>query len=488
MKKRTKKMFLFFTLAMCLITAIVPMTAYAAGMTYDKDNKCISGAFDTSGSEGITRIEIYVPNGFQYQDDNILLNDISSGTLYHLNGDLVTNQGTDANTEVRYGGIVPINDYQMNCIIYYIVSASDVSWELKINMADSLSECFVAKSKVPTNWETPYDAVITEPINLIQYFIDSNVSNFKSMDDVTALLNTQVQESAVDDSTFSGEVVEDEKKDPVVTLLIFMMGAVIFAIIVTIYFLKKESAKKEALRSERYVAKENEKVKREKIRETDELSELISSYDDEYVDEECEEKKKETNGDGSECVQQIERQPRIMPEYEGAQSGEPGKNPVQPNPYDSQGISQNSRPVHELNAPVPDMAFEQPISHVMENDMRMASPQGAPAPMPYIQRDAVQTYQPAMTNNQFYSQSQYLADGSHAQVEFGRSIQQQETPLPMGPQQQGQINQQQFGYQQNPNYNALTSQQQNYQHYQRVDQQATSAPQKKIPAFARKQG
>lgn len=474
MKKRTKKLFLFFTFALCLITAIVPIPAYAAGMTYDKDSRCISGTFDTSGSDGITRIEIYVPNAFQYQDDNILLNDISSGAIFHLNGDLVTNQGTDANTEVRYGGIVPINDYQMNCIIYYIVSASDISWEFKMNMEDGLSECFVAQSKVPTNWETPYDAVITEPITLIQYFIDSNTSTFTSMDDVNTLLNTQVQADAVDDSTFDGEVIEEKKNDPVITLLVSLMGIVVVAIGITFYLLKKESAKKEAVRSEKYVARENAKVKKKKNRENDELSELVSSYDEEYTDEddfEDEEKIRAEAGAGAE-------RPR---------SGEPTEKsqPVQPRTPDiSPEISQNEGRARELNAPVPDASYNQPGVSSQWQEQPMATVPTEPAPMPNVPQSSAQTYQPA-PNNQISSQNQYQNFGMAGQMNFGRSIQQQNT-LPIGPQYQDAVTQQQFGYSQNPYNEPSAKRQWDSQNNQRVNQQVQSSP-KKVPAFARKQ-
>lgn len=443
MKKRTKKLFLFFTFALCLIIAIVPIPAYAAGMTYDKDSRCISGTFDTSGSDGITRIEIYVPNAFQYQDDNILLNDISSGAIFHLNGDLVTNQGTDANTEVRYGGIVPINDYQMNCIIYYIVSASDVSWEFKMNMEDGLSECFVAQSKVPTNWETPYDAVITEPVTLIQYFIDSNTSTFTSMDDVNTLLNTQVQSDVVDDSTFDGEVIEEKKNDPVITLLVFLMGIVVVAIGITFYLLKKESAKKESIRSEKYVARENEKVKKKKNRENDELSELVSSYDDEYTDEDEEKTRAEAVAGAG--------RPR---------SGEPTEKsqPVQPRTPDIfPEISQNEGRARELNAPVPDASYNQPGVSSQWQEQPMATVPTEPAPMPNVPQSSAQTYQPA-PNNQISSQNQY----------------------------QDAVTQQQFGYSQNPYNEPSAKRQWDSQNNQRVNQQVQSSP-KKVPAFARKQ-
>lgn len=473
MKKRTKKLFLFFTFALCLITAIVPIPAYAAGMTYDKDSRCISGTFDTSGSDGITRIEIYVPNAFQYQDDNILLNDISSGAIFHLNGDLVTNQGTDANTEVRYGGIVPINDYQMNCIIYYIVSASDVSWEFKMNMEDGLSECFVAQSKVPTNWETPYDAVITEPVTLIQYFIDSNTSTFTSMDDVNTLLNTQVQSDVVDDSTFDGEVIEEKKNDPVITLLVFLIGIVVVAIGITFYLLKKESAKKESIRSEKYVARENEKVKKKKNRENDELSELVSSYDDEYTDEDDFEDEEKTR---AEAVAGAGR-PR---------SGEPTEKsqPIQPRTPDAfPDISQNEGRARELNAPVPDTSYNQSGIPSQRQGQPMATVPTEPAPMPNKPQSSAQTYHPA-PNNQIPSQNQYQNYDMAGQMDFGRSVQQQNT-LPIGPQYQDTVTQQQFGYSQNLYSNPSAKRQRDSQYHQRVNQQVPSP--KKVPAFARKQ-
>lgn len=483
MKKRTKKMFLILTLALTFMAAAIPDTVRAAEMTYDKNSKCISGSFDTIGSESITRIEIYVPNAFSYQDDNILLNDISSGALFHLNGDLVTNQGTKTSAEVRYGGIVPINEYQMNCVIYYIISATDISWELKINMTENLSECFVAESKVPTNWETPYDAVITSPIKLLQYFIDSNASSFKSMDDVNILLNAHVQTDAIDESTFDGEIVEEKKQDPFVTILIFAMGVVIVAIIITAYLLKKDGAKKETIRSEKYVAKENEKLKKKKVRENDELKELVSSYDDDYMDEDEEREKEEEEEEEEETAAGAGM----------AQSGEPAEQsqPVQPNIPDAfQGISPNTRPAHEQTAQVPDMAYGRTVTQgqVQGQMQPMASPPVTPATMPTLQQIPAQTYQPAPSPEQMLVQGHYPGYGIPGQNELGRSVQQQINPLLMGPQYQIPVNQQQQGFSQNPHYANFTNQQETIPNNQRVNQQVRPNPPKKVPAFARKQG
>lgn len=285
---KTKRSLAALSVAL-VITAMVPnVTTYAETsktFAYDSDNDILTGTLETSGSENISRLEFYFSNDYKYANEAVSLID-ESGNYYHLNADSVVMDGSsNGNTEVKYGGTIPVDSYNMNCVVYYVISDQPVSWTVNVIRDKELKECFVVESEVPENWGDTASAVITKPESIDLYFVDSNASSISSMKDIEAVVSSGAQEVSSPGSGFEGKKEDDKTTDPLMAIIIFFIIVTLIAIVVTYILLKKEKEKKENKRSEEYVKRANAQVKEKKENENEELKDLIRSYDDEYNDD-----------------------------------------------------------------------------------------------------------------------------------------------------------------------------------------------------------
>jgi hypothetical protein len=260
--------------------------ADSSAFSYDSASGMLSGEITTSGTDNITRLEFYFSNSYSYSDENVILIDKGSGSYVHLNADKVTTDGELSNdAEVAYGGTVPIDEYGMNCVIYYIITEGNMTWTVDVYRDSTLSECIVAESTVPATWQDTASAVITEPTGLDLYFVDTKTSIFTSLSQLGEVVKAQVQEVDTTTTEFQGETKVEDEQNPLKTLLLGLIGVVGVAIVVTGYFLKKEKKRKDTKRSEDYVRKQNEKVKKKKEMENDELKALVAQTEADYRDE-----------------------------------------------------------------------------------------------------------------------------------------------------------------------------------------------------------
>lgn len=251
--------------------------------SYDDSKKIISGTLKTTGTDGVTRLEFYFSNGYETTNEKVYMFD-SNGRYVHLNEEDVQVDGDGSNdVQVYYGGWTSVPNYGLKCITYYVTSTKDVEWTVNIMKDDTLRECFIAKSQVPSNWNTITDGLITKPLSLEGYYVNPNASAFINMNQVVEALN----ENAVDQEqiTYKGEKKEEEKKDPVKTMLIGAIALVSISIVVTIIMIKKDNEKKEEKRRNTSVKRQNDKLKKQKANENKTLEELINSYDEEYTDD-----------------------------------------------------------------------------------------------------------------------------------------------------------------------------------------------------------
>lgn len=255
--------------------------------SYEDATKTISGTLKTTGIDEVTRFEFYYSDSYDAVSDNVSMFD-SNGRYVHLNGENVVAEGTlSGDAQVYYGGQTTVSDYGLKCIVYYITATQDTEWTIHIIKDDSLKECFVAKSQVPTDWSTITDGLITKPLSLEGYYINPNTSLFTNMGQVNGALNANAVDQELE--TFKGEMKSEEEKDPVKTMLIVAIILVSISIVVTMVLIKKDKAKKEEKRRNNSVKEKNERMKKQKKNENKALRELIDGYNDEYNDDDYEE-------------------------------------------------------------------------------------------------------------------------------------------------------------------------------------------------------
>lgn len=276
------------SIALAITTIIPNVTTYAETsktFVYDSENDILTGTLETSGSENISRLEFYFSNDYKYANEAVSLID-ETGNYYHLNADSVVMDGSsNGNSEIKYGGTIPVDSYNMNCVVYYVIADQPVSWTVNVIRNKQLKECFVVESEVPENWGDTASAIITKPESVDLYFVDSNASSISSMKDIEAVVSSGAQEVSSPGSGFEGQKDDDKTADPLMAVIMFLIIVTLIAIVVTYTLLRKEKEKKENKRSEEYVKRANAQVKKKKENENEELKDLISSYDEEYNDD-----------------------------------------------------------------------------------------------------------------------------------------------------------------------------------------------------------
>ena len=251
--------------------------------SYEDSTKIISGTLRTTGTDEVTRLEFYFSDSYETANENVCMFD-SSGRYIHLNGENTAMDGdTGGDVQVYYGGQTPVPDYGLKCVTYYVTGTQDAEWTVHIIKDDTLKECFIAKSQVPSDWSTITDGLITKPLSLEGYYVSQNASLFTSMDQIYDALNANAVD--MEQETFKGEEKQEEENDPVKTMLVAAIMIVTASIIVTVILMKKDKAKKEEKRRNTSVKKQNEKLKKQKSNENKALKELIDGYDDEYSDD-----------------------------------------------------------------------------------------------------------------------------------------------------------------------------------------------------------
>lgn len=287
MRKQIKKIFTcavaVVTFATALLTSPVPTKAEGQDLTYNETANSMNGNFTTS--DEVTKIEVYYSSGYSFLNTWFMLADnpkkqaklseVPSGADVSITDSL----------EIIGGGTTDVPGYSLKCTSYYIVSksADAETWTFSIERNNTLSECFVVKSEIPADWQKA-GAVITEPSEFLLGFIDSNLSQY-TVSDIVPIIST-LSEGTEATKQYEETIPEQEKQeDPLVGILIIMILIVLIAIVITFMVYvktKKENARKQ---SEEFVKKANDKAKAKKLKDNDDLLEIMDSYHMEYSDD-----------------------------------------------------------------------------------------------------------------------------------------------------------------------------------------------------------
>lgn len=291
MHRLTKKILTVMTAAVVftatLLSPAVTAKAENQDFEYDEQANTLNGTITTTRE--VTRLEIYYSNGIGRTNTGMYLSqeqDFNSRVdLSSLSTD--DDQPLSDNAEVFYGGEADVPGYNLKCSSYYILSKSKDAqkFNIEIERKESLKECFVVKSAVPSNWQNLGTPVITEPEEFLLGFIDSALSEYTT-DDIVPIISQTTDIEQTTQEFEAKEPVSEEDKDPLENILKLMILVVIVAIILTSVALVKNKRKQEKERSETFVKKANEKSKNKKAKDNDDLMEFMDSYSDDYSDDE----------------------------------------------------------------------------------------------------------------------------------------------------------------------------------------------------------
>lgn len=289
MHRLTKKILTVMTAAVVftatLLSPAVTAKAENQDFEYDEQENTLNGTITTTGE--VTRLEIYYSNVINRTDTRMYLGqELDSGVnLSSLSTD--DDRPLSDEAEVFYGGETDVPGYNLKCSSYYILSKSKDTrkFSIIIERKESLKECFVVKSAVPSNWQNLGTPVITEPEEFLLGFIDSALSEYTT-DDIVPIISQTTDIEQTTQEFEAKEPVSEEDKDPLESILKLMILVVIVAIILTSVALVKNKRKQEKERSETFVKKANEKSKNKKAKDNDDLMEFMDSYSDDYSDDE----------------------------------------------------------------------------------------------------------------------------------------------------------------------------------------------------------
>lgn len=291
MHRLTKKILTVMTAAVVftatLLSPAVTAKAENQDFEYDEQANTLNGTITTTRE--VTRLEIYYSNGIGRTNTGMYLSqeqDFNSRVdLSSLSTD--DDQPLSDNAEVFYGGEADVPGYNLKCSSYYILSKSKDAqkFNIEIERKESLKECFVVKSAVPSNWQNLGTPVITEPEEFLLGFIDSALSEYTT-DDIVPIISQTTDIEQTTQEFEAKEPVSEEDKDPLESILKLMILVVIVAIILTSVALVKNKRKQEKERSETFVKKANEKSKNKKAKDNNDLMEFMDSYSDDYSDDE----------------------------------------------------------------------------------------------------------------------------------------------------------------------------------------------------------
>lgn len=277
------------TFAVTLFSASPVNVNAGQDLVFNESTNSLNGTLTTTGD--VNRIEIYYSENYNLAN-SWLTNATHNAKKTSLSE--VVNNGVSLSTEVEIvgGGTTTVPGYPLKCSSFYITSTNQNAeqWNFKIEYNDYISECFIVKAEVPTNWINEKNC-ITEPLEFSLGYLSSNSSY--TADDIIPIISIMSEEKETASDKFQEvEPAEEKIEDPLVAILKLMIGVVFIAIIITVLLYqktKKANAKRE---SEEFVKNANKKAKAIKSKENDDLLEIMESYS-KYYQEDYEDEEKE---------------------------------------------------------------------------------------------------------------------------------------------------------------------------------------------------
>ena len=183
---------------------------------------------------------------------------------------------------------LPVEGFDnMRYMVIYISNTSDPGkWHLKVTLPDDLTEIACVTTEVPEGWENFNSDMRCLANDLWFWYCDSSKSEYK--DDPIGAFNKMwaPNKKLADVDNLVAEEPEPEDNTTKIILLTFALFLTIAAVIgIMIYMRYKNADKQLKLKREKIVERENQKVKRKKSRENDELDKILDDFSSDYIDD-----------------------------------------------------------------------------------------------------------------------------------------------------------------------------------------------------------
>nr|WP_297765737.1 hypothetical protein [uncultured Butyrivibrio sp.] len=172
-------------------------------------------------------------------------------------------------------------------MVIYISGTKDPGkWLMTVEAPQTVNEVICVSSKVPDDWDVQSTDTITRPYGVIFWYIDERRSVYaeQPVNTINMLMNATGKLGDIDE--VKDTVVPEEDYSGVYVLL----GGLVFIAVVTagvFFVIKTRKKQQEQYRAKReaIVKRENEKVRKKKAQENDELDDLLDDYSDEYIND-----------------------------------------------------------------------------------------------------------------------------------------------------------------------------------------------------------
>lgn len=277
--KAHKEKVSILAILLLLISICIPLKAYASddfdiydmgnipGFSYDSAFNITLDVITQNTTQTI-KLELFVSKGYDIEENSVLFNGIKLST--NIYGD------------IKYGGMVPIEDKKINCYIFYIPNTKTNN-EMFVHWTSELKELIVVTALTEKDYSTQETVTLTPPERIWTYLIN----NTSYLEYTKNTLKEIVNYNVVNYKPYEEPIV---REDHTIEYLIYAIAGTILLIIGTIVYIILTGKKKEEKRHQEFLTKMDSK---EEIRKKKELESLKKYFNEETEGDSNEENRKE---------------------------------------------------------------------------------------------------------------------------------------------------------------------------------------------------
>lgn len=214
---------------------------------------------------------------------------VSTTAKYNLvAGQDIRPNGDDTFTFITKSNMTIEGHDDFRYMTVYISDNTDPGkWLMTVTAPSSVSEVIAVSSAVPDNWDTLSSDTITKPYGVIFWYIDEKKSKYRETPIATINELIQAKSSLQDvDKTQDTEIPEPDYTGVYILIAIIAVAVVIGLAVFFILRSRKKQAAEYRAKREEIVRKENDKVRKKKSKENDELDDYLDDFSDEYINDE----------------------------------------------------------------------------------------------------------------------------------------------------------------------------------------------------------
>lgn len=234
-------------------------------------------------TSGTNRIEVFYTAG--KNTPRLQFTSTSGKNIYTSQKDEMS---ADNNFKFITRANLPVEGFDnMRYMVIYISNTRDPGkWHLKVTLPDNLTEIACVTTEVPDGWETFNSDMRCLATDLWFWYCDSSKSEYKD-DPIKSFNKMWVADGKLADvDNITAEVPEPEDNTAKIAMFAFVIFVFAAVGIGAMVYLRKRNDVERLKQKKRKIAEhENNKVKKRKGRENDELDKLLDDYSSDYVDD-----------------------------------------------------------------------------------------------------------------------------------------------------------------------------------------------------------